>query len=256
MPTLSDGFCTFQKWTRVISLVGCTATMSITNTSLWAGPSVLPDGQANLPHQFNTLNLDLSGRANADDLRSGVRVAFPRFSEHFVFFLDTQTTDSTRSGIALNNEVDVTGRTRGGGVYFTDLPAWRDYTMSVRVSGQSEELDVDSNIVVSGIQAQTVLKNRSVSVALILSPATATFANGANTYITLGASYQRQRRNINLNGQDQRALYRYEQNYVPQLALGIVYPFKRISLFASVEYEEDFALGLGLRLQLTKDHIK
>lgn len=226
------------------------------NSLAQASTSALPDGHANIPSQFNTLTLDLSARANADGMRRGARLSLPRFSEHFVLFFDTQSSDASMSGIALGNDVDVSGDASGGGIYYTGIPNWKGYTVNLRLSGQREELDVDSNIVVSGIQAQTVLKNRNFSVAFLLSPVTPVFANGTNTYMTLGASYQRNRRNVNLNGQDQETLYRYEKEYVPQLAFGIVYPFKRISFYASVEYEQELAVGLGLRLQLTKDYTR
>lgn len=252
MRELSNGFSSSKVLIRVARFVALTTAAWLVSSDVIAQTRTFPDGQANLPRQFENINLDLSGRASADNLRAGARLSLPVFSDHFVLFFDTQSVDSTLSGIALGNEIDASGRAQGGGLYITGLPDWRDYTVKLRLSGQNESLDVDSNIAVGGVQAQTRLRNRSVSLALLLSPASAQFANGANTYLAVGASYQRSRRNVVLNALDQPSLYRYEQEYVPYLALGIVYPFKRIRFYAAIDYEQDLGLSLGLRLQLTR----
>ncbi|MFK8080291.1 MAG: hypothetical protein AB8B97_08405 [Granulosicoccus sp.] len=247
------GFCTLHK--DHVKRTGAALALTLacfTSSTLLAGTQALPDGQANVAGQFESFDLELSTRASADSQRSGGRLVLPKFSDHFVLFFETHNVEGELSDIALSSDVEVSGDSDGGGIYFTGLPDWRNYTINLRLSTQSEDLEVDSNIVVSGIQAQTTFDNRSISLAALLSPVNSPFSNGTNYYLTLGASYQRSRRTVVLSGQDEPSLNRNETDVIPQLAAGIVYPFKRIRLYASVEYEEELALGLGLRLQLKK----
>lgn len=232
-------------------MAGIVLTFGLNNTGI-ANTLALVDGQANTPDQFSSLSLDLSGRIRDEDLRSGARLTWPAVYDHYVLFIDAQTTDGTREGIATGDEVEVSGRTGGGGgLYYTGLAPWRTFDITLRLSGQTEKLEVDSNIVVSGIQAVTTLRNRSVSAAMLFSPSTPISDNGTNYYLSIGASYHRSRRNVVLDGLSQQSFYRYDQDYVPYLAAGIVYPFKRINLYASTEYEGELSIGAGLRFRFS-----
>ncbi len=235
------------KTLKTLACIG--AVLSFSNPLL-ADAYDLIDGQANVPGQFDYLSLDLGARVNDDTLGSGARLSLPVINRHLVVFVDTQNVDGSREGIALNEEVDVSGDVQGGGLYISDLPTWRHYAPTLRLSSHSARRDVDSNIVVSGIQANAELQDKNVSIALLLSPVVAPFENGTNVYVGLGASYQRQRRTVELNSVAQSAFYRYEQDYVPYFAAGIVYAYKRFSIYTAVEHEGDWGLGAGVRIHL------
>lgn len=252
MLALKDGFSTSLPLSWVNQIVVITALSCCSVTTVWAGTRALPNGQANIPQQVNTINLDISGVAGADEQRTGVRFAFPRFSDHFTPFIEVQSTETIRDDVAVISEVDSSGTTRGGGIYISDLPEWNNFNVNLRFSILNEELDVDSNIAVQGVQAIATVETRSVAIAALLSPVKPLFNNGANGYLSFGASYQRSERRVLLNGRNEPALSLDQSDVQPQIALGLIYPYKRISLFASMEYEESLALGLGLRVQLSR----
>lgn len=250
-----NGFCTFRCLNWLGKFVVFTTLCCCSGTTLAAGTLALPDGQAYLPGQFNTINLDVAGIADTEEQRVGARFSFPRFSDHFIVFLEAQSAKTSSDDIALGSEVDLSGGGSGGGIYITDLPHWNKYSVNLRFSVFNEELDVDSNIVSGGVQAQTTIETRSIGLALLLSPVKPFFKNGANAYLTLGARYHQSERTVVLNGQSEQSLFRSEDDVRPHLALGLVYPYKRISVYASMEYEQSLAVGLGVRVQLSREGI-
>jgi hypothetical protein len=213
----------------------------------------LADGVATGTDTLRQLTLQANYRQQDNAAQTAIRIALPPTFDTFVFFADASVVEGELDDVAINGDVEVSGGGEGAGFYYTGLPDWQNFNQLLRFSVRREEIEQDSTIAVAAQQADLDYSQRSTSLAWIASPSQPPFANGANYYLALGASYHRIRDTLRVDGTIEPLLSEADEILSPYAGAGIVVPWYRLRLFAAVEYEEDIALSVGVRFNLSRD---
>jgi hypothetical protein len=212
----------------------------------------ITDGQVFDPTQFQELTLDLAARSEPESQRVGIRVTLPRFLNHYALFVETSSTQGDWGDLAVNGDVRFSGSGTGAGIYFSGFPGWKNINATYKLSYHSEDNNVDTPIVVSGRVASVDQAHQSVSARVLFSRADPIMNNGLNAYVALGIIGTRSRRHIYVDQQEEPRLARSDDSISGYLAAGLVYPINRLRFYAAVEIQEEFALSVGLRWNITK----
>lgn len=213
----------------------------------------MADGQAYSQLQFEELTLDGGYRLASGAQRYGLKISLPVVADSFVPFAEINRAQTEVTGLAATSDVDFTyDRAWGAGFYFTDIPDWRNMSLALRLSRNDEEVESESNIVVSGFQASARVKRKAFSVSVLISPKAPLLDNGTNGYLSIGLTHNRSHTTVLVDDQPTPALSRKDENVDPYLAAGIVYPFGRFSLYGVIDYEQEVSLAVGLRLQVSR----
>ncbi len=210
------------------------------------------DGQAFDSEQFQELTLDVNYRTQSDSQRAAVRFSLPKLGDRFVFFFDVSTIDSELDNIAVNQSVNFSGNGLGYGLFYAGLPDWRNFSAALKLSVHEDTTDVDDFLALSGRQVDVSRDIRSHELALLLSPKTPLRDNGLTGYLSLGVINNRLDQDFNIDQAADQQFSREESEIQAHLAAGLVYPLRRIRLYAVLDYETDISLSLGMRWHVSR----
>lgn len=247
--TMCTGIFTRPNIVFALIVAGCLFCVS-GNTS--AESLRFLDGQAYTASRFKVLTLEGGYNAGSDTVRQGGRLTLPVIADRFAFFADISNSKGQQSGIAFGEDVDYSGKGEGGGVYVDALSDWRGLNVTLRLSRNTESVDVDSIITVSGRQAGVEMRTKNTSAAVILSPMKPLFARGINGFVSVGVTQSRFTRTVFAGGVRVGELERRENDILPSLAAGLSARFGRIEIYGALEHEDGLSAGFGLRIPLTR----
>lgn len=233
------------------------ALMSVLGTFVMPGNTYaesirFADAQAYSAERFKHFTLEGGYFGNDESVRHGGRLTLPSIGDYVTLFADLTNNEGERTGIALGDPVDYSGSGEGGGVYIEGIPDWQNMALALRISRNIESSDVDSNIAVGGRQAIVKLRTKSITVSMLMSPIKPMFSNGANGFLSLGATQRRFSRTVTAGGIVENRLEQREKDIFPYLSMGLSIHVRRVSFYGALVYEDDFTAGVGLRVILKR----